>query len=210
METNAPPSPAPLLAGTCLTFEPVPQQRCRADGWTPATQLCFIRALEAMGSVGQAARAVGMGRRSAYRLRDRLGAESFARAWDQAISMGRMRQFDYAMDRALNGVTTVRVLRGGAIDVTMDIVNSALREDGAPLKATKDSFWRCACGAFVSLSHSYSASSSFGLRISLTSSLSILRPSISTISKRQPRSRKTSPSLGRCFNIASACPAAVA
>src|SRR3546814_5900330 len=61
-----------------------------------------------MGSVGQAARAVGMGRRSAYRLRDRPGAESFAQAWDRAIAMGRMRQFDYAMDRAINGITTVR------------------------------------------------------------------------------------------------------
>jgi hypothetical protein len=85
-----------------------------------------------------------MGRRSAYRLRDRPDAESFARAWDCAISMGRMPQFDYAMDRALNGITTVRVLRGGAIDVTggpdMDIVRSALREDAAALKATKDSF----------------------------------------------------------------------
>src|SRR3546814_5132985 len=111
------------------------------SGWTPVTQQCFIRALEAMGSVGQAARAVGMGRRSAYRLRDRPGAESFAQAWDRAIAMGRMRQFDYAMDRAINGITTVRVLRGGAIDVTggpdMDIVHSALREDAAPLTARK-------------------------------------------------------------------------
>src|SRR3546814_6904739 len=98
----------PLLAGTYLAFAPVPQQRHRADGWTPVTQQCFIRALEAMGSVGQAARAVGMGRRSAYRLRDRPGAESFAQAWDRAIAMGRMRQYDYAMDRAINGITTVR------------------------------------------------------------------------------------------------------
>ncbi len=139
MERTAPPSPSPRLADTCLAFDPVPQQRRRADGWTPETQERFIRALEAMGSVGQAARAVGMGRRSAYRLRERPGAASFGTAWDRAISMGRMRQFDYAMDRALNGITTVRVLRGGAIDVTggpdMDIVWSALREDAAPLKA---------------------------------------------------------------------------
>jgi hypothetical protein len=137
-----PDSSAPLLAGTCLAFTPVSAQRRRADGWTPEIQLCFIRALEAMGSVGRAAKAVGMGRRSAYRLRERPGAEDFAAAWDRALSMGRMRQFDYAMDRALNGVTTVRILRGGAIDVTggpdMDIVRAALREDAAPLKATKD------------------------------------------------------------------------
>lgn len=85
-----------------------------------------------------------MGRRSAYRLRDRAGAQSFAAAWDRALSMGRIRQFDYAMDRALNGVTTVRILRGGAIDVTggpdMDVVRAAIREDAAPLKATKDTF----------------------------------------------------------------------
>ncbi|MDO9368201.1 MAG: hypothetical protein Q7T68_06495 [Sphingopyxis sp.] len=137
-------SPAPLLAGTCLSFTPVPHRRNRADGWTPEMQANFIRALEAMGSVGQASKAVGMGRRSAYRLRERTGSESFAAAWDCALSMGRMRQFDYLMDRALNGVTTVRILRGGAIDVSggpdMDIVQAALREDAAPLKATKDTF----------------------------------------------------------------------
>lgn len=140
MDTQAPTQP--LLAGTSLAFHPVAQQRKRADGWTPEMQQCFIRALEAMGSVGQAARAVGMGRRSAYRLRERADAASFAAAWDRAIAMGRMRQFDYAMDRAINGITTVRILRGGAIDVTggpdMAIVHSALREDAAPLKATKD------------------------------------------------------------------------
>ncbi|WP_422060903.1 hypothetical protein [Sphingopyxis sp.] len=145
METHAPQPPARLLAETCLAFTPVEQQRCRADGWTSETQANFIRALEAMGSVGQAARAVGMGRRSAYRLRERPGADSFASAWDRAIATGRMRQFDYAMDRAINGITTVRILRGGAIDVTggpdMDIVNAVLREDAAPLKAARG------CGA---------------------------------------------------------------
>jgi hypothetical protein len=137
-------APAPLLAGTCLAFTPVPGQRRRADGWSPETQRNFIRALDAMGSVGQAAKAVGMGRRSAYRLRERPGACSFAAAWDRALAMGRTRQFSVAMDRALNGITTVRVLRGGAIDVSggpdMDIVRAALREDAAPLKATKDTF----------------------------------------------------------------------
>lgn len=141
MENRTPP-PARLLADSCLAFTPVAQQRHRADGWTPETQANFIRALEAMGSVGQAAKAVGMGRRSAYRLRDQPGAASFAAAWDRAISMGRTHQFSIAIDRAINGITIVRVMRGGAIDVSggpdMDIVRSALREDAAPLKATKD------------------------------------------------------------------------
>ena len=42
----------------------------------------------------------------------------------------------------INGVTVVRVLKGGAIDVSggpdMGIVRSMLREDAAQLKATKD------------------------------------------------------------------------
>ena len=143
MENRTPP-PARLLADSCLAFIPVAQQRHRADGWTPETQANFIRALAAMGSVGQAARAVGMGRRSAYRLRDRAGAASFASAWDCALSMGRTHQFTIAMDRALNGVTIVRVMKGGAIDVSggpdMGIVRSALREDAAPLKTPTDTF----------------------------------------------------------------------
>ncbi|KTE20001.1 hypothetical protein ATE67_11385 [Sphingopyxis sp. H050] len=32
--------------------------------------------------------------------------------------MGRAHQFSIAMDRALNGVTIVRVLKGGAVDVS--------------------------------------------------------------------------------------------
>ncbi|MGV3730502.1 MAG: hypothetical protein ACO1NN_07050 [Sphingopyxis sp.] len=139
MEHTAP--PAPLLAGTCLAFTPVPRDRRRADGWTPETQANFIRALEAMGSVGKAARAVGMGRASAYRLRERPEADSFAAAWDRAIATGRTHQFSIAMDRALNGVTIVRVLKGGAIDVSggpdMTVVNAVLRDDGFA-KATKE------------------------------------------------------------------------
>lgn len=139
MEQN--PSPAPLLAGTCLAFTPVAAQRHRADGRTPETQANFIRALDAMGSVGRAAKAVGMGRASAYRLRERPDAASFAAAWDRAISAGRTHQFSIAMDRALNGVTIVRVLKGGAIDVSggpdMAIVNAVLRDEGFA-KATKE------------------------------------------------------------------------
>lgn len=133
--------PVPLLGDTSLTFTSVPQQRHRADGWTPDTQANFIRALSAMGSVGKAARAVGMGRASAYRLRERPEAASFAAAWDRAIATGRTHQFSIAMDRALNGVTIVRVLKGGAIDVSggpdMAVVHAALRED-AFAKATKE------------------------------------------------------------------------
>jgi len=123
----------------------VRSRRQRADGWTPETQAHSIRALEAMGSVGKAAKAVGMGRASAYRLRDRPGAAGFAAAWDRAISMGRTHQYSIAMDRALNGVTTVRVLNGGAIDVSdgpdIAVIHAALRGEAkrpCPTKATKE------------------------------------------------------------------------
>lgn len=134
---NDPLLPEDLLSdGSILAFTPVPLGRQRARGWSLPQQQRFIMALAAMGSVGQAARAVGMGRASAYRLRDRAGAESFARAWDHAITLGQARMFDCAMERALNGVTTVRVLRGGAVRVTggpdMKMLHSALRASDPP------------------------------------------------------------------------------
>jgi hypothetical protein len=124
--------PALLLAHEeQLAFTPVPLDRKRANGWTPAQQERFILALTVMGSVGQAVKAVGMSRQSAYNLRERAGAEGFARSWDMALDFGRRRQFDAAMDRAINGVTTIRVVRGGAVTVNggpdMRILRSALR-----------------------------------------------------------------------------------
>lgn len=145
MERITPASPRRLLADSCLAFTPAPSRRQRADGWPPETQAHFIRALEAMGLVGKAAKAVGMGRASAYRLRNRSGAASFAAAWDRAISMGRTHQYSIAMDRALNGVATVRVLKGGAIDVSdgpdIAVIHAALRGEAkppCPAKATKE------------------------------------------------------------------------
>ena len=129
------------LAGTLMEFTPVPQERRRHDGWSADRQRRFILALRAMGSVGPAARAVGMGRASAYRLRDRAGAGGFATAWDRAIEFGRDRMYDVAMDQALNGVTTLRVLRGGSVSVScgpdMRLVHNALRDE-PPLRSTKE------------------------------------------------------------------------
>lgn len=140
--TNDSPNPTePDLTGTILDFTPVPQARARFGGWSALAQRRFIYALSVMGSVGAAARAVGMGRVSAYRLRERAlvaggGAESFAAAWDRAVDEGRNRQYDYALERALNGVTTIRVSRGGSVAVEggpdMNLVRAALRDDPAP------------------------------------------------------------------------------
>ena len=114
-----------------LHFDPVPLTRSRSDGWHPDVQRNFVRALSVVGSVGPAARAVCMSRTSAYRLRERPGSESFAAAWDVTLGTGRARMFDYAMERAVNGVTVVRVLRGGSVTVSggpdMALFHSALR-----------------------------------------------------------------------------------
>jgi hypothetical protein len=58
-----------------------------------------------------------MVRASAYRLHERAGAEGFAEAWDIAIACGADLQFHTALDQAINGVTTVRVMRGGMVEV---------------------------------------------------------------------------------------------
>jgi hypothetical protein len=119
-DSDAPPdriTTATLLADA-PEFTPVPMARARHDGWTPERQHMFIAALTATGTVDSAARSVGMTRMAAYNLRKRDGAESFSAAWDIAIHTGRARVFGYAMDRALNGVTTLRLRLGGVIDIS--------------------------------------------------------------------------------------------
>lgn len=66
-------------------FHPVPL-RARADGWTLARQCGFLAQLYITGSVAAAAKAVGMTRTGAYRLRAREGAESFAHAWHRVLT----------------------------------------------------------------------------------------------------------------------------
>lgn len=70
------PRPGPFLPASV---------RHRSDGWTPQRQARFLGMLAQTGSVAAAARAVGLTRQTAYRLRQRPGAESFARAWDRAL-----------------------------------------------------------------------------------------------------------------------------
>ena len=80
---------AHLPAGA-LDFVPVPL-KARRDGWTSARQRAFVTAIAAgLGNSG-AARAVGKSRQSAYRLREKPGAESFAAAWDRALAYARSR-----------------------------------------------------------------------------------------------------------------------
>lgn len=97
---------------SALAFIPVAFERVRPDGWTERRQQDFITALATMGSVLHAARAVGMTKRSAYQLRDRPGAGSFAAAWDLALAMGYADAFDRALERATVGITIPRYYKG--------------------------------------------------------------------------------------------------
>ena len=110
-----PPARAADIAAPAFT--PVLLVRTRHDGWTVPRQTAFLRALCVTGSVSSAARMVGMSRKAAYGLRARAGAESFALAWEIALGEGQARAFDWLMERALNGVTTIQLRTGGAIEV---------------------------------------------------------------------------------------------
>ena len=108
-----------------IEFTPVPRLRKRRNGWSPETQRAFIDALGQCGCVARAARAVGMTSRSAYRLLDAEGADSFAAAWDQAIARGIEKLRMNALDRALNGVL-VPVVRRGRLVRTEHRINDRL------------------------------------------------------------------------------------
>ena len=87
-----------------FAFTPVPLARARHDGWTPRRQQLFIDRLALIGLVSAAAKAVGMSAKSAYALRKRPGAESFAAAWDAAVAIGLHDAHATAIDRAIHGV----------------------------------------------------------------------------------------------------------
>ena len=96
-------------------FTPVPL-RYRRDGWTPGRQSDFLGRLAETWNVSAAARHVGKSRESAYRLRDKPGAESFAAAWDSILaqrpSSASMSTIDLLWHRAVYG-TLKPVMRGG-------------------------------------------------------------------------------------------------
>jgi hypothetical protein len=94
-----------------LAFAPVPV-RARHDGWTVERQKGFILRLALGGHVTLAARAVGKTRKSAYRLRGRPDAASFAASWDKAAGWGQDRRLDVALERALYG-ERVPIVRNG-------------------------------------------------------------------------------------------------
>ena len=80
------------------------RRRPRYDGWTEEKQRRFIEVLAHTGLVGLAAKAVGMSRESAYRLRSSPHGAAFARAWDAARLHAAGLLEDIAFERAIEGV----------------------------------------------------------------------------------------------------------
>ena len=101
------------LDGGPHDFTPV-ATASRSDGWTPDRQRRFIAALGEHGGVAAAARSVGMTPQTANRLRKRPDAGSFAEAWDKAVEEGRLRSYDEAVTRGLNGYLAP-VIRHGKV-----------------------------------------------------------------------------------------------
>jgi hypothetical protein len=81
---------------------PVPYVR-RGDRWNKPKMAEFLRQLAATHSVTAAARAVGMSRRSAYKLRTRLKGQPFDIAWEAAFRHGCDELAHTALELALEG-----------------------------------------------------------------------------------------------------------
>jgi hypothetical protein len=118
--------------------------RARTDGWTPERQAAFLGALAETGSVSAAARRVGMARETAYRLRRRSDATSFAAAWDAVLGKPtparRKVTAEELAQRALYGLLKPHFYRGEHVATTRKADNSALlRYLGQPDRAGRDS-----------------------------------------------------------------------
>jgi hypothetical protein len=98
VEDHADIVPAPTLP----EFDAAPTRK-RHAGWTADRQQRFIEHLALTGNVGEACAVVGVASSSAYRLRNKAGAESFARAWDAALRLCATRLASIMLDRAVNG-----------------------------------------------------------------------------------------------------------
>ena len=129
MKTYAPTHPRKAHHARVPAFVPVPL-RGRADGWTPHRQAKFLGALAETRSVLAAARKIGMARVTAFRLRARRGAESFAAAWDAVLGRPQVARrkvtAEERIHRALVGLLKPVMWRGQHVGTAVKADNSAL------------------------------------------------------------------------------------
>ena len=131
-----PPAPLPVIADDpCAPPEPydpadyrwVPVRRKpRYDGWTEEKQRRFIEVLADTGQVWLAAKAVGMSRENAYRLRRAAHGAAFARAWDAAREQAGSFIEDVAFERALEGIEQPVFDEFGQVVATRRVFNDRL------------------------------------------------------------------------------------
>lgn len=114
-----------------FAFAPVPV-RARRDGWTPARQRRFVDLLVAGAGPSEAAAAVGMSKQSAFALRARPGAQSFAAAWDAAVDFACRRRAaargsrDDDYRRGVEGVLVPRFYRGRLVSIERRVFSGSL------------------------------------------------------------------------------------
>lgn len=118
---------APVYDPAEYRWVPV-RRRPRTEGWTEEKQRRFIEVLADTGLVADAAKAVGMSRESAYRLRRAGHGAAFARAWDAARHHAGALIEDIAFERAIEGVEQEVYDRNG------EVVGARLVHDNRLLK----------------------------------------------------------------------------
>ncbi|HMC91956.1 MAG TPA: hypothetical protein VKI45_05785, partial [Allosphingosinicella sp.] len=102
------------------------RRRPRYDGWTEEKQRRFIETLADTGLVSAAAKAVGMTREGAYRLRRSAHGAAFARAWDAARHHAGALVEDIAFERAFEGVEHNVYDENGEVVCTRRVYNDRL------------------------------------------------------------------------------------
>jgi hypothetical protein len=111
--------PPPPIPYDPADYRWVPVRRIpRSDGWTDEKQRRFIETLADTGLVNVAAKAVGMSRESAYRLRRSAHGAAFARAWDAARHHAGGLIEDIAFERAIEGTEQEVLDREGNVIAT--------------------------------------------------------------------------------------------
>lgn len=110
--------PTPIAASAEADASQTPDTAARPQGWTAARQAEFLRQLAASHCVAAAARAVGMSRQSAYRLRARLKGTPFDQAWRAALRSQYDALAQVALERALHGVEVPHFYKGELVHIS--------------------------------------------------------------------------------------------
>jgi len=96
--------------------------------WTVPRVAAFLRALSECGSVAEAARAVGMSRQAAYRLRARLDGAKFQAAFEDARKRGRAAKAAARAERKAADARPVSRWEGPGLE-SLDHLRAERRDD---------------------------------------------------------------------------------